>query len=137
MKLPTLQTVAIAAGLVAGAYILHRVTSAGRTVAQAIGDAAGAAVDLVNPASDRNVVYQAVNVPARILTGNPNATVGTVLADVFQRDPGKVLNQYDAKRAAATGAGWTRASVDEFLAFARSNQLPTYRTAPNVWTGEH
>lgn len=121
-------TVAVVGGVVAyqivrggkslGAAVAGAVGSIGElasgavaTVANTVATVASGAVDAVNPASDKNVFFGTVNAAAAAVTGNKVNTIGGKLADVFQPDPMKVLDQWDATRNKLLRGTYTSADV--------------------------
>lgn len=70
-----------------------------RDVVTGIQNTAKATVDAVNPTKDTNLAYRASSVVTAAVSGDPVATLGTKLAEIFSSD----VKAADAAIAKATG----------------------------------
>lgn len=77
---------AIAAGVAVVAFVLYK--GAAKTAAAA----KTLVTETLNPASDKNAAYGAANAVTQAISGDPNATVGTKLWDVFNRDKDRQIS---------------------------------------------
>lgn len=73
--------------LAIGAGAVLAVVYLGRRLGDAAGQAVGTVVDAINPASDQNLVYRAVNAGVQAATGTPD-TLGTWIYNVTHPEPG-------------------------------------------------
>jgi len=116
----TVKAVAWATVAVVGGVVAYQLVRGGKSLGAAVGNALGTigelaggavdsvvttvraaasgAVDAVNPVSDTNIFSQGANAAVNAVTGNKVNTIGGKLADVFQPDPMKVLDQWDTLR---------------------------------------
>lgn len=85
-------------------------------------EAVKAALDKINPASDKNVVYQAAN---KITGGDDTHTIGTRMRDAWERLTGSDPMAVMAKRDAAAAAS----RVSNTSAQGTDNAKSTFRTA--------
>lgn len=127
----TVKAVAWATVAVVGGVVVYQLVRGGRSLGEAVGNALGrigdvaggtvdavvntvktaaaSTVDAVNPASDTNVFFGTANAAVNAVTGNKVNTIGGKLADVFQPDPMKVLDQWDALRNKVLRGSYTLA----------------------------
>jgi hypothetical protein len=124
MNAETVKVLAIGAGVAVVGVILYKgVPAAAKAV--------GAAVD---PTSDKNVFYRGANAVVGAVTGDKDATVGTKLWDVFNRDVDKQIS--DMLKGTAP-----QASYDETDRLAKRYPAPApdpedhYDPASGVYLG--
>lgn len=89
----------IVGGVALAVYVTRKATTA-------VSDAAGQALQAVNPWNNENVIYQTANSAVQAVTGSKNATLGTWLYDVLNPEkqdvngpyfnPPKPIDPYDA-----------------------------------------
>lgn len=98
MRLPA-SPIAIAylAALGFGAAVVWQLVKNKKAIAVAVTDTAKGVVEALTPTNPDNIVAQGVNAVARVLTGDPGATVGTSLWEKL--NPGAVA----AEKAAIYG----------------------------------
>lgn len=82
---------AYAAALAFGAAVVWQLVKHKKSIVAAVTDTAKGALDAVTPTNPDNIVAQGANAVARVITGDPGATVGTSLWEKL--NPEKVAEE--------------------------------------------
>jgi len=99
-------------------YLAYRIAKAAPDAAKAVGQA-------VDPTSDQNLAYRAANAVTATITGDPNATLGTSIWDLFNSDKNQQI-------ADMLKGGTPAASYDESARLARRYPMPAVLAGPQT-----